>query len=240
MFTKKTTLVLACLLSAFSATAQRFIPKAGVTISKSFQNTFSYGFSGNSAKRSIHPRAGFMIGMACRTVVKKGEKGDFFFQSELNFIQKGYRGQTVATTTNGTEKYTTTNTDIFTINYLELPVMATWDFGNEKTRYHVGLGPSFAYSIGGAYKLKSSSNVGGVNSLNSATGKVKFGDEPPFNNSDYYFDTASDIGLQFGGGVAFGGKLMIDLRYGMGFTNLIERTNSQNRCLQVTAGLPLH
>ena len=77
-------------------------------------------------------------------------------------------------------------------------------------------------------------------------GVLKFGDEPAnYEGNDYYLDNSLDIGVQLGGGVKVG-PIIIDLRYGLGLTNLMDEPDgfsgdwlNQNRSFQLTVGYPI-
>lgn len=73
-------------------------------------------------------------------------------------------------------------------------------------------------------------------------GKVKFGEEPDNYGGSNKYVNEFDFGFQFGAGVKVS-VFVIDLRFGLGLTDLIDKrdlnTKTINRSLQLTAGFPL-
>ncbi len=146
-------------------------------------------------------------------------------QPELNFIQKGV-------------KY---DEDQFeqkvTLNYLEIPVLVKLTFG-DATKFFVNVGPSLGFGLSGKYK--------GEDDGESFDGKIKFGKEPDnYDGDDEYLDNRMDIGFQLGAGVLLADKFIIDIRYGLGFSNLADKTEfvddakSKNRVFQIGISMPL-
>jgi len=198
----------------------KFMPKAGASLSHvSYSNDLMYDGEDYSSK------IGLIVGLAVE-IPLIGER--LSLQPELLFHQKGF-------------KYKYDDVDYhddynYTLNYLELPVLAKVHFG----KFYAEAGPSFAYGIGGKYK--GTSDYG--NGSETFTGKVKFGDEPDNSNpDDEYIDNALDINIQVGVGIKIS-VIVIDLRYGLGMTNLYDAVDgydnkSKNGSFQLTIGVPL-
>jgi len=169
------------------------------------------------------PKAGAIVGIA--TNIPLG--GDrFSLQPEVLFHQKGYTSK--YEDSEESDSYTTT------LNYLEVPVMARLNFG----KFYAAAGTYVGFGIGGKYK--------GSNSYLGYTahheGKVNFGKEPDnYAGSDTYIKTP-DFGVQIGAGVKVS-VFTIDLRYGLGLTDINEKrdlnTQTCNRSLQLTVGVPI-
>lgn len=126
----------------------------------------------------------------------------FSLQPEVLFTQKG--GKTESKTT---DDYTTV-----IANYLEIPILAKAQFGGEKFKGFVVLGPSASYWIGG----KTKSSVLGTESNES----IDFDNDI---DDDGYRQNRIDIGLNGGVGVqyAFGRSMIIlDARYGFGLSDM--------------------
>jgi hypothetical protein len=166
-------------------------------------------------------KLGLMLGAA----VEIPFKDNFSFQPELLFIQKG-------------GKYTYSEDDESsetkeTINYLEIPVLFKATFG-EATKFYANAGPSFGFAIGGKYKYEESFD----GDTESDSGKLKFGSGE---EDDY---KGLDFGFQLGGGVLIADKYIIDLRYGLGLSNISNAEDGdfklKNRVLQITFGMPLN
>lgn len=139
------------ILVAFSATvvsAQKLVPRAGVTIaSNSFEPE---GEVGDYDTGSI---TGFTVGLGYNIAINSM----FSIQPELNFIQKGSQ-QEVSFEMDG---FAVDSKVKSTINYLEVPVLARAQFGSEKTKFFVQAGPSIAYGLGGKTKLTYTVDEGG-------------------------------------------------------------------------------
>ncbi|WP_333819535.1 porin family protein [Ohtaekwangia sp.] len=143
-------------------------------------------------------------------------KGAFSIQPELNYIQKGFK----ASEDGGTAK--------LNLNYLELPVLVKASFG-DVTKFYVNAGPSVAYGLGG----KVSYEEGNM----KYSSKVKFGDGD--DDGIVYFSNQIDFGVQFGGGVLIAGKVMVDVRYGLGLTKFTDDVKAKNGGFQFTVGVPI-
>ena len=199
----------------------KFLPKIGVSWSSvSFDENINEQFVGDF---DYGTKAGVVIGIA--TEIPLG--GDVFsLQPELLFHQKGYTSEYMESEIS--ESYT------ITMNYLELPVLAKVNFGN----FYAATGTYFGFGVGGKYK--------GSNTYMGHTvhheGKVKFGEEPDNYAGSNQYVNPFDFGLQFGAGVKVR-VVVIDLRFGLGLTDLIDKrdlnTKTINKSLQLTAGFPL-
>ena len=218
---KKNVLLIAFLCSGIFTYA-KFIPKAGITLS-----TINFDDSEYSATSII----GFSAGLAYSLNL-----GIFSVQPELLFIQKGTKfGYTYEE-----QDYSESENYDVTTNYIELPVLLKVSLGPDALKFHINAGPSIGYGFGGKYKYDYRENYFGDIYTESEKGKIKFGNEPEFNESDdLYIDNAIDFGVQVGGGVTIANKVMIDIRYGIGLSDLFEEQTSKNRVLQFTIGIPL-
>src|SRR5688572_6843412 len=221
---KKNILTISFVLMMGSLCAQTIIPRAGVTFSNSSFEPI--GFTGEKSKGSSV--AGFTVGVGYEH--KFNEK--FSIQPEVNFIQKGQKLEEVAYPDGYEYKI---NTEV-KFNYLEVPVLAKYKFGGQ-TKFYVAAGPSVGLGLGGKYSRTSS--FGGVPEP-GMDGKIKFSDQPnDYSGDDIYVENKFDISLQVGGGVILFNKLLVDIRYGHGFTDLVDDENSKNRSLQLSVGMPI-
>ena len=209
------------------------IPKIGISASR-FNTSEIVDQNNSSNSIKINAVSGFTIGAGVQLPITKN--GRFSVQPELLFIQKGFE-------TDGSEdgdKFTNTQTH----NYLELPLLARVNFGKNKIRSFVILGPSASYMLGGKYKSE-------IEGFDSFEGKIRFGEEPSNYSGDdlYYADGEArrfDIGLQVGGGVGMNvgpGLLQLEARYGFGFVEFlddaqvaVENLNTQNRTFTLSLG----
>lgn len=199
----------------------QIIPKAGVTLSRLHVDE----------DEGMKSKLGFTLGIG----YNKSINDLFSVQPELNFIQKGLKGE-FSESSNG-ESLTLEET--YTLNYFELPVLVKVTFG-DGTKFFLNAGPSVGIGLGGKYKFKGTYTFQGITESEEIDGKIKFGDASE-NEEEVYFDNRLDFGVQVGGGAIIAGKIMIDIRYGLGLSNLMdgEDNTSQNRVLQFTIGVPL-
>jgi hypothetical protein len=165
----------------------------------------------------VSGRTGFVAGLGFGIPITSDNF--FMIQPEILYIQKGANFSTTGTTTRVGNTY---------INYAELPVLAKINFGGESFRAYVNAGPSVSYALFGR------------TNQNGAVVDVKFGDD-----ADVTFNNRIDFGLQFGGGIGFKagpGDILLDLRYGLGLSNLLDRpvagtdSEAQNRVYALTLG----
>jgi hypothetical protein len=203
------------------------------------------------AQVSIIPKVGLTISDVALPEKEEGQKsvsgmlfgagfnfpivGEVFsIQPELLYIQKG-------TALIGSDQGVSLDMKIHT-NYLEVPLLAKVAFGSESVKAYLNVGPSFGYGLGGNVNYKA--NIMGFPI--EGTGKVKFGEKPEdANEEDWYIENRIDLGLQFGGGLAFKagpGSILLDARYGYGMSNLSKDSSgsgdnkSQNRTIAISLG----
>jgi hypothetical protein len=138
-------------------------------------------------------------------------------QPELLFAQKGVN-------------YSDDDGDAKTsLSYLEIPLLVKYHFGADR-QFYLNAGPSLSFGVGGQVKYSFDGE--------SETEKVKFGS----GEEDHLKGT--DFGFQIGGGILINKKFMLDLRYGLGLSNIANTEDEsnyteKNRSLQITFGLPL-
>ena len=116
--------------------------------------------------------------------------------------------------------------------------MARVNFG----KFYAATGTYFGLGVGGKYE-GSDTYLG--NTV-QREGKVKFGKEPDNYNGSSEFMNALDFGIQIGADAKVS-VIVIDLRFGLGLTNIDEegdfgthtRNQQRNRSLQLTVGLPI-
>jgi hypothetical protein len=223
---KKTILSLFTVLTmGYAAQAQvSIIPKVGVTLSNvAFKET-------QEGQQSL---TGFLFGAGFNFPL--GET--FSIQPELIYLQKGYA------LSYRDDQGAKSDAKVH-LNYLEIPLLAKVAFGSESVKAYLNAGPSLGYGLGGNVNVKT--DIFGAPL--ELTFPVKFGEEPANPNEvGTYFDNRIDLGVQFGGGLAFKagpGSLILDARYGYGLSNLSKDSSgsssndskSQNRVIAVSLG----
>ncbi len=190
-----------------SANAQiTIIPKIGISVSKVAYEVPVV----NIDKDDLESVTGLVLGAGLEYKVN-----DLFsFQPELLYIQKG--GRIDLGIVEGETK----------LNYLEIPLLAKFNFAVDPVKLYLNAGPSLGFGIGGENK----GNILGF----GGSGDIDFGD------GDDELKPV-DVGLQVGGGVGYPlgqGTLLLDLRYGAGLSNLsnAEDFMFKNRTFTVAVG----
>ena len=118
-------------------------------------------------------------------------------------------------------------------------------------KFYFSAGPSIGFALSGKYKVE-----GSVDYFDS-TPTINYEDETDVKFEavkpvveDYglnYIPHRIDVGVQVGAGVELFGKVIVDIRYGLGLTELygdeehlnIDVDNVKNRVLQLSVGVPL-
>lgn len=228
---KKTTLSSLFVLVAFSIQAQlSIIPKAGYT---HYSVKFDSDYSDN-----IKFKGGFLVGAGANIPIS-----DLFsIQPELLFIQKGWREEYSQDFGAGESYF---DKELFTLNYIEIPVMFKFTFGSS-TKFFVNGGPYFAFGLGGKNKFEYSQTYQGVTTSVDGEKKIKFGERPSNGQGDeMYIDNGLDIGGQAGGGVLIANRIVVEFRYSYGLTNLFDEdpdggdNTSKNYGFQLMVAVPL-
>src|SRR4030095_36827 len=112
------------------------------------------------------------------------------FSPEIHWLQKGTKVDNI----NGN-----VGESIRTFNYLEIPLMVKFHFGDGEPGFFLMGGPSFGYLLNGTDK--------------DGDGQT--------NDLDLDFYKRTEVGAHFGGGIAVG-PVRFDLRYILGFSNIFD------------------
>jgi hypothetical protein len=206
-------------------------------------------------------KTGFTIGVAVSIAFSER----FSLQPELSYIRKGaqthYSTNSVQTnpatlTETGSQSWGDGNV---TLEYLELPILARYNFPSQSkvATFFVVAGPAISMGIGGQvrsdagysyYTRSTDHNLGNGGPMESIgegkstrRGAVKFEDGTfSKNGQDLPVNKKYDVGVQLGGGVTLIKYLVIDVRYSRGFISVYDRyPNARNQTLQVSLGVPL-
>ncbi|HEY3402917.1 MAG TPA: porin family protein [Ohtaekwangia sp.] len=217
--------------------AQTIIPKIGFVVSSTNATPPDDEFG---TKNELSSGTGFTFGVGYNHPIGTVGKGLFSLQPELSFIQKGFKATTSGETNIGEAYYDYVADQHYKINYLELPVLAKIEFGSPTARFSFLAGPSIGFGLGGKLKGDLTLDDGYEKYKNDIDADIKFGDAPEDAEEidDVYFDNRLDFGLQLGAGVTLYNKVAIEVRYGLGFTNLSDDHDTANRVLQFTVGVP--
>ena len=227
---KKIALVCFLALTVFTVQAQfRIIPKVGVTAS-----TVGRSQAYKDASKQSNTDNPFSIGFSAGAGFELSVGDIFSIQPEILYTQKGYKLKDQ----DGSLQ--------FKLNYVEIPVLLKFSFGEEdELRFFGYAGPYVGYALNGSYNFQIASA--------SRKGKLKFAEEPAnYTGTDAYVskDEANrlDIGAYVGAGVGYplgSGELTLEGRYGYGFTNFekdatgrmsADDLKSQNRTIGVFLG----
>ncbi len=155
-----------------------------------------------SGKAAEGSKKDMLFGYGFGALVNYGFSRSFSLQPEVMFIQKG--GKTSSETT-----------DDFTqlkANYIEIPILAKAQFGGEKFKGFVVLGPYASYWVGG----KTKTNILGAESNES----INFDNDI---DDDGYRQNRIDVGLSGGLGMQYAigrGNIFLDARYGFGLSDM--------------------
>ncbi|CAM3449503.1 porin family protein [Pontibacter korlensis] len=136
----------------------------------------------------------------------------FSVQPELLYVQKGYQIEEGGVSAKET------------MNYLEVPVLAKISFGSGQVQGFVTAGPSVGYWL-------------------SAKNKYEYDGEEE--TEDYEFedeDNRTEFGANFGVGLAYkvgAGALNLDVRYGLGLSNLYDDSGDDSKVKNRVVGVSL-
>lgn len=138
--------------------------------------------------------AGFNVG----AIASIGINDRFSIQPELFFSQQGYRADADIVDL-GVE-----TTTVQTLNYINLPVLAKYTFGENNLRGYVNVGPYLGIMIGGRERVD-------IDGREESVERIDFDLQNKLKRMDF--------GIALGGGALFRageGELMLDLRYSAG------------------------
>ncbi|MFV0529812.1 MAG: porin family protein [Flavobacteriales bacterium] len=183
---KKLVLAATLIMGAIGVNAQslEIIPKAGINIA-------SQAIKGASNEKS---KVGFQGGVGLNILTGAG---GFSVQPELNFVSKGTSFKTRGKKEN------------YNLNYLELPVLAKYSFG----QVYVNAGPSIGFLLGQSDKSK------------VAIGEMK--------KIDFGIQMGAGVAIPAGPG-----KVIVDGRYNLGLSNIsdVKSADIKNRGIMVSVG----
>lgn len=234
---RKTTHIILLILSSATLTqAQTLIPKAGFVISSLGADEEVRSGNGTTSKTEYSSQNGFTFGLGYNLPVTTLNKVMFSLQPEFNFIRKGYKTSTAGEFYLGEVYHQITSKSEITLHYMEIPVLAKFEYGSDQIKVALYAGPSLGFALGGKYKVNMATDDG--ETVNAEyKGKIKFYDTNEEN--EIGFDHNVDFGLQGGGAVTFMKYITVDVRYGMSLTDLHHDQKSKNKTLQFTVGVPI-
>ncbi len=167
--------------------------------------TSNIPFNGHNLLKSLNsPQAGL--------VAEFGLGEHFALQPELNYTSRGFKikeGISLDVVKIPIDLGTTIETKV---NYINLPLLAKYKFGNGLLKGYVMAGPEVGYAVNGSFKTKARVIV-----------EFTLVDEPI--NLDKLGAQRFDAGAVLGAGMAFHtgkGDFFVDARYSRSFTDLVE------------------
>ncbi|HFA51353.1 MAG TPA: PorT family protein [Bacteroidetes bacterium] len=150
------------------------------------------------------------LGLTLAGILEIGVSENFAVQPELAFVQKGVKLPSIAG-------------DNFKLrlNYLEVPVLAKYKFGNETVNAFVAAGPSFGYAITGSQE--------------------EGGNKETFKGSDWDGFNRFELSGSVGGGAGLNvnaGQVFFDFRYLFGISNIADDNDitSHNKGINISVG----
>jgi len=216
--------------------AQTIIPKVGLSLATTTASEFEEG-----VENSIGAQPGLSLGVGYTKTIASFGKTIFSLQPELLFLQKGFSVESKGEYYEGEAIYEFRADQKFKLNYIEVPVLAKLEFGAGKVRFFTYVGPSFSVGLGGKMKGEFTFDDGYYSFSEDFESDIIFGDAPADEgdlNEDVYLDNRFEVGAQVGIGATILNKVSVDVRYGLGFTDLSDDGDSANRVLQFTVGVP--
>lgn len=201
----KKTVLLLLLLAHIRCIAQEIyiIPQVGLNA-----NTYDFAeTSSNLSNQRFSPGVSAGIGFN----IAFDEQRTFILQPEINYSMRNNRTDHLV---QGNNMESLTIKQKSMLHYLEIPLLARFDFGIG-TRYYFNVGPSFSYALGGREKLESDESR-----IESYNRSADFDNR--FNRTDW--------SALLGGGVEFpfnDGFLVLDARFAWGFRTLYKSRDIQ-------------
>ncbi len=215
----KKLVLLACIslgCAAQSSAQLTLLPKAGVNIS-------NVRYENDEALGGQKPRVGLTLGLG----VNIPQTSIFSFQTEVLYTSKGFSAKN-----DGLADYE----GWYSLNYLEVPMLAKATFGTKRLGVYGNGGLSFSYLLGG--RVKGQYDI--VNLLrDDIDERLEFTDEPNPLLLHEVDANRIDVGLNLGGGINFSAgmlPLFIDLRCNMGMIDHDKDQASKNLTFAITLG----
>lgn len=191
---KKTFYIFSFLFCSFSLFSQAsFGLRAGLT----FPNQ-EYEFGSTNVDYDAH------MGILLAAMLELSISEKFVIQPEPTFMQKGTKQD--ETFFGGTDE------SKVRLNYIDLPVLAKYKFGNEGVRAFVAAGPSLGYAISGSSTIN--------------------GEREKFEEEEWEGFRRTNLGAVFAGGIGLGmpsgGTVFLDLRYFFDLSDFVDEDTDGN------------
>ena len=200
-----------------TASAQiTLLPKAGLNVS-------TVRFDEDEELPGLKSRVGLTLGLG----VNVPQTDVLSFQAEVLYTSKGFSAEE-----NGVADYD----GWYSLNYLEVPLLAKATFGSEELSFYGNGGLSVGYLLGG--RVKGRWDI--VNVVrDDVDQRLEFTDEPrPFVLHEVDANRI-DVGLNIGAGINVSAghlPLFLDVRYNLGLTDYDKDQASKHRTFAITVG----
>lgn len=199
----------------------------GVGIKSGFNySKYNLQFANSDIESSVSSgrNTGFNTGIIVDIPFGEGKLG---LQPELLFTQKGANVESVTDIKLSGVPYKSVKTKQ-SLNYIEIPVMFKYKFGNEDNGFYLAAGPYFSFGLNGSL---TESYTGSI--TNTSKVDVTFGDKV----IDQYTKTDVGFNLGFGGYFSVGesSKLILDARIVSGGTNILNDKNKTKRIIETVS-----
>jgi hypothetical protein len=208
-----------CYFSA--AIAQSIDP--GVELGANFSNlhTRVNGIDGNSQSRSGVKIGGFVdIGLWHNLSIQPG----------LFYIVKGARQDYITSTQDENGIITTHEvSDLYRLNYLEIPVNFQYKFNGRRYGYFfAGAGPYIAFALNGKVTTDDVTTIDRPNGFTTITDRVTEYNLRIGNNANTDDIKAGDMGINLNGGFQFPSGLLLRGNIGLGIMNIMPGGDNEN------------
>ncbi|WP_028297119.1 porin family protein [Olivibacter sitiensis] len=191
-------LLLQCMVYSGVAQEVHLIPQIGVNLGTyNFDKTLN-----NTSQQRLAP--GLTAGVGFNIAFSSSR--DFILQPEINYSMRNSITDFIST--GQTTDPATTIRQKTQLHYIDIPLLARFDFG-VSTRYYINVGPSISYAFAGRESYESST----IANFDNISRKADFNEK--FNRIDW--------GVWLGGGVEIpvnDSFLLLDGRYGIGMRDL--------------------
>jgi Outer membrane protein beta-barrel domain len=226
--------ILSSAVVTYSTIAQTITPKVGFTMSALGATEFVPEMKSNFSNQT-----GYSFGVGYSVPLHVAGTSMLSLQPELTYVKKGFKVDAQGEFIFGEQPVTLKVHQEYAINYLEIPVLTKFEFGPAKFRAALYAGPYVAFGLGGRYKSEGwRSTEMGFEKFIDGKGDIKFFQDQDPNTVS--FDHNIDFGFQLGVGMTFYKRVVIDVRYGNGLINLKHYSDSKNRVVQFTVGVPIN
>jgi hypothetical protein len=231
---RKTTQIILLLLVGCTtlAQAQTIIPKVGLTLS-----TWKTEEAPEGTEYSSNRKSGFTVGVGYNVPVTTLGKVMFSLQPEISYVQKGFKNESTGEFQIGEQIFQFEASNENRINYIEIPVLAKFEYGTDQFKVGLYAGPSIGFALGGTYHSKSTVDTGDEIKVYESKGDIVFypSDEP----GDVSFDHNIEFGIQGGAVFTVLNRVSLDVRYGQSLTDIYHDSKSRNSVLQFSVGVPI-